>query len=350
MTIIILQVSVSKEIKKASARLAQGLTWYKLPSETSKASLKQLIVVDAKSTKQQTMFDFIAELASFLVSHSSHSYCASDTAQEVDEMQTFSIFQKFMFEVMVEVRTDDLHEFVISKVSDAAKRTGFIDQILEYYHSERLYLLYCQKHLLALYDQQFAKGWDEYIDPYHEGVESMLAGNMSDNDVKKVKDYELQSAVMRSSFLSFNLLDGVLKARLEGMSHVSKIVPVKKPQSKLFAELNIQPTKIAAAESTAKPVDKIKMLTPQQMGAWAVQILKERREIISIVLLYSLTMELTASDKASIISIIDSPLLVYRAELERNHVFDICKYNFEQIIAKIRFSQVMLFFELCQLH
>lgn len=125
-------------------------------------------------------------------------------------MQTYTLFKMYFLEINLEVRTKDLHKHLHRLFRNESDRAALMDkvrggqgmgfflflclsiniatnllplplhpQIMDFYHEERLHLLYSQKHLLAFHRSQDAR-FMTAIPAYQTAVSAMTIGGLSD--------------------------------------------------------------------------------------------------------------------------------------------------------------------------
>ena len=74
-------------------------------------------------------------------------------AQDLDQLQSLELFQCFLLDAY----RGSPHELT-TKLKSEQERASLLHQLREYYHSERLYVLRCLKHLIGY--------WQDANHPY----------------------------------------------------------------------------------------------------------------------------------------------------------------------------------------
>eukprot|EP00053_Salpingoeca_punica_P020167 m.209698 g.209698 ORF g.209698 m.209698 type:complete len:1495 (+) comp17810_c0_seq4:74-4558(+) len=332
------------ELAHARVRLQKGVMFYNPPSAESRAALeKEMGIGPATAAHQRMLFDYMLELSRRLL---------------LSETQTHQIFNSFFLDVHLETRTNDLPAYLQKTLTDKELRLALTDRIIDYYHEERLHILRCQKHILAFYNNE-DEVYDQWREMYRQCVVDMSTGGCTREETEQIVNSVRQSRIMEYTQAANNnprLSELEACSRTLAGNRFVQTTNVRPALTDFYAELKLPASPaqrgagqsaLGASSSPATPASRDqpsnanKDLTPKQVASWIVQILKERRERLQIMLLYTMNFDCTDADKNSIYESLTQPLLP-ESLLFVDRIKELCNYDIRPLMAQLRYLQLLL--------
>eukprot|EP00051_Salpingoeca_urceolata_P022337 m.361278 g.361278 ORF g.361278 m.361278 type:complete len:2004 (-) comp19956_c0_seq24:164-6175(-) len=310
---------VRDHLTRAAARLQAGTTYYKPPSSSAAAELSK-VKMDPKTLA------FLTELSGKLF---------------LDQMQTKDLFQTYFTEVNLDIPTRDIARHLKKVLASVEERAKLTNDLVDFYHEERLHLLRCQKHLLAFYHNRESE-WAPFAELYGQSVLAMVVGGLSEQERAEVDAGSRQSPLIKATFKSYKShLEESLLAHLSSnvRSTTSTATTVAKPALKLYKELKISVA--STPTSSSKPETGGQLLTAEQTTKLAIQVLKEKREVLHVLCLYFMTLEPCCADIDLVLKLVEDVVIDAKA-WERLCSLQQSDFSLTPLVARIRCLHVVL--------
>eukprot|EP00040_Diaphanoeca_grandis_P033017 m.201232 g.201232 ORF g.201232 m.201232 type:complete len:1967 (-) comp32794_c0_seq3:42-5942(-) len=335
--------SVTTSSSSSSVTPSFNKIWKSLQHETSFPKMvhdsnvyAQICIGPAMFTQASSSSNSKTTLSSIKDERTKHFVVELAKVLELDDFQAFQLFQNYFTEADLEVWTKDLKGFLVRTFEDDKLKDDLLNKIKDFYYEERLHSLGCQKELLAHYIADAKK--------------------MPTDDTSWAGLKALASHTKKLFFSS--PLEKKLKDALNRQPAPKVKQKRNAPTSLLYADLGIKASKTQksplgtqSSTATATTTSNAPSLSTDQRVKLAIQVLKERKECLLIMLLYKQIVFPTGNtpfdsdDQLNVIKMIKSgpdpfPNTLYSGDLTNS-----CIQTLKDFITLISFLQVVLCFQ-----